>query len=137
MLQFRLTIRYLHGFFTQNLFWWWWKWAIYIQVKVSHDVQIVPKFLAVICSVSHLRMNLTHELYQNMGVLGSFFFFRNRYDLLESCLREIMELSIVQSQRDIAPERDFFDRADKMKLSSEIVNLYQNFMDEWNQKHRA
>jgi tetratricopeptide (TPR) repeat protein len=58
------------------------------------------------------------------------------YKLFENCLREIVDLRVLPGQRDIAPESDFFDRADKSRLSREIVSAYQDFIDAWRTQRR-
>lgn len=52
----------------------------------------------------------------------------NDYRMLESCLVELAQLRIRRDTADIRRERDFFDRADKARLSKEVVEKYEAYL---------
>ena len=52
----------------------------------------------------------------------------NDYGMLERCLVELAQLRIRRDTADIRRERDFFDRADKARLSKEVVEKYEAYL---------
>lgn len=52
----------------------------------------------------------------------------NDYELFSGALIEITEISILNGQRDVKKERDFFDRADKKKLDPKLVEAFELYL---------
>ncbi|MBV9217878.1 MAG: hypothetical protein JOY94_00550 [Methylobacteriaceae bacterium] len=59
-----------------------------------------------------------------LGVKGRVAIRLGRYDLLEQVLLSILNLRVKKDELDIGLERDFFDRADRDKLSEEVAVRY-------------
>jgi tetratricopeptide (TPR) repeat protein len=57
-----------------------------------------------------------------------------RYEELDACLIELVELVPKEEEPDFPPEGDFFRKLDKSKLSPETVKLYQDYLDRWKGK---
>ena len=52
------------------------------------------------------------------------------YTLLDEVLVSISELKLEKGAEDVGREADFFDKADKSKLSSEVVSKYEAYLAE-------
>jgi len=52
----------------------------------------------------------------------------DNYTMLDDCLRKIASLRLAHDARDIRRERDFFDRADKSRLSLTAIQEYESYL---------
>jgi hypothetical protein len=52
----------------------------------------------------------------------------DRYDLLEDCLWQIIQIDVRPHQMDVGRESDFFDNADKSRLPDELILRFQDYL---------
>jgi hypothetical protein len=83
-------------------------------------LRIIERAIAVASHLGHLRR---HSLAVKARIASEL----KAYDVVESVLKQIMNLNLVPGTYDVGIERDFFDRLPAGAISAEVARQYDEF----------